>query len=186
MKKFLFAFSLISVFAVGLYFRNYDFGFSFSDIIPFVLDYFSVLHYLEMLIGDFSPNFLQTFFWPFKKFLSPFGVPDTTFYFDISHMLTDYYFPKAWEIRATEQWPVEADLYLNFFFIFGLPLIFGFFWFDRFFYGRAVRSNSIGEIAFGIFMVMSIFPHLRGSLYNFTDLYQYPMFFIICFMFRKN
>ena len=27
----------------------------------------------------------------------------------------------------------------------------------------------------GIFMVMSIFPHLRGSLYN-TDLYQYLCF----------
>ncbi|MCU7373341.1 hypothetical protein PEC18_21575 [Paucibacter sp. O1-1] len=94
-------------------------------------------------------------------------------------MLTDKYFPTAWEIRATEQWPVEADLYLNFYFFFGLPLVFIYTYVIGLIYGRARITNNLGTWIAVMLLIVSIVSHLRGSIYNHLDFYLYPMFYMI-------
>lgn len=175
--------SLISIFFLGLYFRNFGW-IDTETILPYALNYFTALENLAVSLRDFDPQFLKTFFLPFVKFLTPFGIADSSMYYDMNHMLTDIYFPKAWEIRATEQWPVETDIYLNFYFVGGLPFV-GFYLFViGFIYGAARRCNSLGAWFSAVIMTLFMVSHLRGSLYNHTDFYMYPYIFCMYLLLR--
>lgn len=183
-KSIIFYFFLAFVFFLGMYFR----GLTWEDMafsLPYVLNYFSALENLAFSIRDFDPGFITTFFLPFVKFLTPFGLAEPNMYFDMNHMLTDHYYPEAWEIRATEQWPVETDLYLNFYFICGLPLVAGYFYIVGFLHGRAHSVKTLGWIFVSTLMSVWMISHLRGSLYNHTDFYQYP-YLILMFLLFKN
>lgn len=176
--------TLLTVFFFGLYLRNISW-ITPEEAVPYALNYFTTLRNLVMLYEDFEPGFLQTFFLPFNKFLTPFGLSDPTLYYDMNHLLTDKYFPEAWEIRATEQWPVEADLYLNFFFIFGLPLPFIYTYLIGRVYARAKLTNNLGIWVVSMLLVLSITSHLRGSIYNHVDFYLYPMFFLVYLLLKR-
>lgn len=177
--------SLIFIFFFGLYLRNISW-ITPEEALPYALNYFTTLRNLILLFDDFKPDFLLTFFLPFNKFLTPFGLTDSSLYFDMNHLLTDKYFPTAWEIRATEQWPVEADLYLNFYFFFGLPLVFLYTYFIGRVYGRARISNNLGSWIVAILLIVSIVSHLRGSIINHLDFYLYPMFLVIYALLRRR
>jgi hypothetical protein len=175
---------IVGIFLFGLYLRNLSW-ITLQDALPYALNYFTALRNLMILLADFEPGLIQTFFLPFNKFLTPFGLSDSGLYYDMNHMLTDRYFPKAWEIRATEQWPVEADLYLNFYFIWGLPLIFLYFFVIGRIYGMAKRNQNLGLWVVSVLLIFSITSHLRGSLYNHVDFYLYPMFFVIYVILKR-
>jgi len=175
---------LAGIFFFGLYLRNISW-ITLEDALPYALNYFTALRNLMLLLEDFDPGFIQTFFLPFNKFLTPFGLSDPGLYFDMNHMLTDNYFPSAWEIRATEQWPVEADLYLNFYFVFGLPLIFLYTFVIGRIYGKAQRDSNLGIWVVSVLLIFSMISHLRGSIYNHVDFYLYPMFFLIYMLLKK-
>ena len=177
--------AFVGIFFAGLYFRNSSWM-TLDEAIPYALNYFTVVRNLVMSIEDYSPDLLATFLLPFNKFLTPFGLTDASLYYDMNHMLTDKYFPTAWEIRATEQWPVETDLYLNFYFIFGLPLLALYFGVLGFLYKLAHNSQSVGVWAVSFLLIVSIISHLRGSLINHVDLYMYPMMVLIYFLFKNS
>jgi len=182
-KSLFFGCVLLIIFFMGLYFRNLSWM-QLEDVIPYSLNYFTALRNLVILINDFEPGFMETFFLPFNKFLTPFGLSRPDLYFDMNHLLTDIYFPSAWAIRATEQWPVEADLYLNFYFIFGLPLIYLYFFVIGYIYGKASGTRNLGLWVASLLLIFSIPSHLRGSLYNHVDFYFYPMIFVIFVILR--
>jgi hypothetical protein len=184
-SSLIFVAALIFIFFFGLYLRNISW-ITPEEAIPYALNYFTTLRNLILLLDDFKPDFLLTFFLPFKKFLTPFGLTDPSLYFDMNHLLTDKYFPTAWEIRATEQWPVEADLYLNFYFIFGLPLVFLYTYIIGRVYGQARITNNLGSWIVAMLLIVSIVSHLRGSIINHLDFYLYPMFFVIYALFRRR
>ncbi len=176
--------ALTAVFFLGMYFR----GVLWQDLaykMPLVLNYFSALQNLAMSIRDFDPSLLQTFFLPFVKFQTPFGLAEPTMYFDMNHMLTDHYYPEKWAIRATEQWPVETDLYLNFFFVGGLPLVAAYLALVGYLHGRACATRTLGWLFVSTLMSLWLISHLRGSLYNHTDFYLYPYLILMFFAFRK-
>jgi hypothetical protein len=176
--------AFLGIFFLGVYFRNITW-IDTSNVIPYVLNYFTALENLALSVRDFEPQFMLTFFLPFVKFLTPFGLKDQTMYFDMNHMLTDYYFPHAWEIRATEQWPVETDLYLNFYFGAGLPLVAVYLFIVAYVAERAFRNNTLGGwFATGVLTVFML-SHLRGSLINHTDFYMYPYVFLMYLAFRR-
>ncbi len=128
---------------------------------------------------------MQTFLLPFNKLLSPVGIPDQPFYFDMNHWLTDLYYPEAWKIRATEQWPVETDLYLNFQFVYGLPLLFGYLFILAALHGHAQRQDSLGAWFSAFVLTLFLVSHLRGSLINHTDFYMYPFVAAVYVLFRQ-
>ena len=185
LSSVVFVATLVFIFFFGLYLRNISW-ITVDEAIPYALNYFTTLRNLVMLIEDFKPDLLTTFFLPFNKFLTPFGLTDPTLYFDMNHMLTDKYFPTAWEIRATEQWPVEADLYLNFYFVFGLPLVFLYTYIVGRIYGQAKATNNLGSWIVAMLLSISIVSHLRGSLINHLDFYLYPMFIVIYALLRRR
>jgi hypothetical protein len=173
---------VITIFFLGLYFRNISW-IEFGTLIPYSLNYFSTLGNLVISLRDFDPGFLTTFFLPFNKFTTIFGNPDMIYY-DMNHYLTDIYFPSAWEIRATEQWPVETDLYLNFGFFGGLPLIFLYFSVMGFFYSEATKTDGLGHWLIAVLFMIFMVSHLRGSLYNHVDFYFYPMMIVLFYLTR--
>lgn len=183
LSSLIFVSALALIFFSGLYLRNISWM-SLDDAIPYALNYFTTLRNLITIIEDFNPNFLTTFFLPFNKFITPFGLSDSVQYYDMNHMLTDIYFPTAWEIRATEQWPVEADLYLNFYFFFGLPLVFIYTFIVGLIYGRARSGSILGLWIVAMLLTISLISHFRGSLINHLDFYLYPMYLVIYLLFR--
>lgn len=176
--------ALSGVFFVGLYFRNMSW-ISFSTILPYSLNYFTALENLAISIRDFDPQFMLTFFLPFNKFLTPIGLSSPDLYYDMNHYLTDIYYPHAWDIRATEQWPVETDLYLNFYFFGGLPIAAIFFAVHGFVYRVARQKNSLGWWFVTTIMILSMISHLRGSIYNHVDFYMYPYLLCMLYLMRN-
>ncbi len=63
-----------------------------EEALPYALNYFTALRNLMFLLEDFDSGFIQTFFLPFNKFLTPIGLSDQGLYFDMNHMLKDKYF----------------------------------------------------------------------------------------------
>jgi len=171
-------------FVLGLFLRNVEWM-DAASLVPYALNYFSTFEYLAISVRDFDPDFLYTFFLPFQKFLTPFGINNGVEYYDMNHLLTDLYFPSAWEIRATEQWPVETDLYLNFFFVGGLPLVAGYLFTIGYLRGVARRNDSLGAWFASAMLTLMIISHLRGSLLNHTDFYMYPYLFVVYIALRR-
>lgn len=178
LKSIALYFSLLFVFFLGLFFRNISW-ITLEKILPYSLNYFSTLENLAISVRDFQPSILTTFFLPFQKFKTPFGLSSPNLYYDMNHLLTDIYLPTAWKIRATEQWPVETDLYLNFMFFGGLPLVVLYLGFVGFCYGLAQRLNNLGNWLVSLLMTIFMISHLRGSLYNHIDFYMYPYILVV-------
>lgn len=183
-KSFLMGLSFVAIFVLGLYFRNHSW-IEINTFLPYALNYFTTLDNFALSLADMGPGVLQTFFLPFHKLASPVGVPDTSFYFDMNHVLTDIYFPHAWAIRATEQWPVEKDLYLNFGFFAGLPLLFAYLLALTVIHRWAAHRETLGLWFVSATLTLLLVSHLRGSLYNFNDFYMYPYLAVACYLMRK-
>lgn len=137
-------------------------------------NYFTALHNLAVSIRDFEPGFFETFFLPFNKVWMTIGVIPKGSYFDMNHMLTAIYRPDAWAIGATEQWPVETDLYLNFHFYLGLPVVAAFLFACGAIYGYARTAQNTGAWLAAAIVALGLISHLRGSIYNHVDFYMYP------------
>ncbi len=170
--------ALALVFLLGLYFRGFSFN-NLQILFANVFNYFNTLELLAISVRDFEPSLLTTFFLPFNKFLTPIGLSSPNLYYDMNHLLTDIYYPQAWLIRATEQWPVETDMYLNFYFFGGLWLIVVYFFSIAALCKIYERQDNLGGWVVGMLLSIYIVSHLRGSLYNHTDFYLYPMMFVI-------
>lgn len=172
--------AFVFIFILGMLFRGFSGDF---ENLLMLFNYFSTLHNLAISVSDFSPGSISTFLLPFNKFITPFGIENGVSYYDMNHLLTDIYYPKAWEIRATEQWPVETDLYLNFYFFGGLPLIFIYMFFLGAIHALSLKSSSLGLSVVAFIFSVSMISHLRGSLYNHTDFYMIPFLCFILFVF---
>lgn len=161
------------VFFAGMLMRHQDIFQSWSTIVT-TMNYFSALENLAVSLRDLAPGLMQTFFMPFNKVGMLLGMFPADSYFDMNHYLTDIYYPEKWAIKATEQWPVETDLWLNFYFVGGLPLVFLFFTAHGYLFGLAKRMNTMGTVFAITMIMMGMVSHLRGSLYNHVDFYLYP------------
>jgi hypothetical protein len=82
---------LAGIFFFSLYLRNITWM-TPEEALPYALNYFTALRNLMFLLEDFDSGFIQTFFLPFNKFLTPIGLSDQGLYFDMNHMLKDKYF----------------------------------------------------------------------------------------------
>lgn len=163
----------VVIFLGGMFLRHQSILSSLGMVLS-TANYFTALQNLAMSLRDFPTDFLSTFLLPFNKIGMLLGLQDSSAYFDMNHFLTDMYYPERWAMKATEQWPVETDLYLNFGFALGLPIIFVFFFLHGWLYGFAQKTNSVGAWFAVVMVVVGMISHLRGSLYNHVDFYMYP------------
>lgn len=176
-KLALFLLSGVAIFILGMLFRHQDILRSWGAVLS-TANYFTALQNLAISNRDFEPSLLTTFFLPYNKIWLTFGWVEPSSYFDMNHMLTDIYYPERWQMRATEQWPVETDMYLNFYFFGGAGIIALFFFLHGWLFGYACKSNSAGAWFAVVMLTIGMISHLRGSLYNHVDFYLYPYILI--------
>lgn len=180
-KAFYVFVSFLSCFALGTWFRNMHW-IQAGDMLAYSLNYFSTLDNLVMSVRDMEPGWLQTTFLPFNKFLTPFGTGGNVVFYDMSAWLTSIYFPHLWDLRCTEQWPIETDLYLSFHYVFGLPLLIAYMTVVGVLSGVAYRTGSLGFMLVSTYVTLMLPSHLRGGLIIWTEFYLIP-FWLLCLWF---
>ena len=173
-------------FVLGNYFRNTSWM-TFGDLLPYMLNYFDTYHALVIGIRDIQPGLMQTTFLPFNKFSSIIGFSGQ--YYDMSAWLTSIYYPEADKIRATVQWPIEMDLYLNYYFFLGLPIIMMIFIWVTIIFNKSLQFN-IGYVFIYGYIFFYTLSHLRGGILLWTDFYIFPYlifsYFTLKFIENKN
>jgi len=166
--------------------------------------YASPAYFMEMLIGYFnayqlhdwivttrSPEWFSTMHQILVKPMQIFGYASLDDNFDISVMLTKEYFPDQWDIgRATQQWPLETELYLNYYGLLLEPVplliysaIIG--WLYR----RAVLEVRLPLIPIYILEFQRMFSMLRGTLIPWElpiYIMQYFLVYVICYAALKK
>ncbi len=159
--------------------------------------YASAPFFLEMLIGYFNthqlhdlivtsrpPDLFLTVGQIFVKPMQVFGLAGPDADFDISVMLTKEFFPEQWDLeKATQQWPLDTELYLNYlgFYFSWLPLVIYAFAIGRLFRSAVIMRNLW---LMPVFMLEfnRIFSALRGTLIPwevFFLIVQYPVIYLL-------
>lgn len=114
------------VFLVMLYLltlvRTSGFYASPAAFLEMIAGYFNSYPLHDKIVTSREPDFFQTTFQVFVKPMFYLGIIGPDVDFDLSVMLTKEFFPNQWNLeRGTQQWPIETDLYLNYF---GIPFQF--------------------------------------------------------------
>lgn len=174
---------VVGLFVLGNYFRNSSWM-TWSDVLSYSLNYFDTLDSLFIVLSDFSPYEKLTTFLPFNKFYNLFTGEDQ--FFDVSAYLTSIYFPHAWEIRATVQFPVEADLYLGFGYFWGVPFLVIFYYLYCRIYSKSLAAKTPMLIYVWMNLFVYILSHLRGGVILWTDFYVYPFMIFVYYFYGKR
>nr|WP_297351297.1 hypothetical protein [uncultured Caldimonas sp.] len=160
--------------------------------------YASPAYFLEMLIGYFNahqlhdyvvvsrdPGLFQTVWQIFVKPLQVLGLVGPNESFDISIMLTKEFFPSHWELEsATQQWPLDTELYLNYygFYLSWLPLLLYAFFVSKL-YTAGVSRQNLWVLPIFMMEFQRIFSALRGTLIPwevFIYVVQYAFTYFVC------
>lgn len=174
---------VVSLFVLGNYFRNSSWM-KFDDILAYSFNYFDTYDSLLLFLNNkHQPLEIISVILPLNKIYNFFTGKDE--FFDLSAYYTNLYFPDAWRIRATVQFPIEVDLYLSFGYWFGLlPLIFFIASYSIIF----IKMLSSRKLVFGFiwfYLFFYLLSHLRGGLFLWTDIYVYPYLIFVYLLFRK-
>jgi len=105
----------VLAFSFAMYFRSNGFYDTPAELLEYFLSYFNTIFLHDMIIIDMPLDFFVTIDYPINKWMTFFGVNSESYLHDISRWLTSVYFPEQWmDGAATQQWPVETELYLNY------------------------------------------------------------------------
>lgn len=103
------------LFSGAMYVRSNGFYNSPEMLLEYFLTYFNTIFLHDMILHDMQPDYLATMSFPLNKWLTFIGIPSPDYLHDISRWLTSIYFPSQWfKESATQQWPIETELYLNY------------------------------------------------------------------------
>lgn len=116
LKKGVFIFlGFVFAFSFAMYFRSNGFYSTPEMLLEYFLSYFNTIFLHDMILRDMPPDFFLTVSYPFNKWMTFVGVPSDEYLHDISRWLTSIYYPSQWfDESATQQWPIETELYLNY------------------------------------------------------------------------
>lgn len=103
------------LFSGAMYVRSNGFYNTPEMLLEYFLTYFNTIFLHDMILQDMQPDYFLTMGYPINKWLSLIGVSSPDYLHDISRWLTAMYFPSQWfDESATQQWPIETELYLNY------------------------------------------------------------------------
>jgi hypothetical protein len=159
----------------------------FYSSAPFFLEmlisYFNVYQLHDWIVTSRDSGLFQTFWQLFIKPQQILGLVSKDTDFDISVMLTKEFFPAHWYLeKATQQWPLETELYLNYhgFYLSWIPLLIYSFAMSRLYLAVVIRKNILLLPIF-ILEFIRIFSMLRGTLIPwdvFVLAVQYPIIYL--------
>lgn len=167
-------------FSFAMYFRSNGFYSTPGMLLEYFLSYFNTIFLHDMILRDMPPDFLLTMDYPLNKWLTFFGVPSEDYMHDISRWLTSIYFPQQWfEGSATQQWPVETELYLNYgSYVFWVVPIFFYSLLMCVLYSLRYR---LGPVFLFIFMYQMLFflSVFRGSMLQWIVLFNVVFYLVL-------
>lgn len=170
---------------LGTLIRTEGFYASTPFFIEMLIGYFNAFQLHDWIVTSRDPGFFQTVWQVFVKPLQMLGLMPPDASFDISVMLTKEYFPEQWEIEhATQQWPLDTELYLNYYGVWlsWLPLLM-YSAMQGWLYRHAVRRANLCLMPIFVMEFQRIFSTLRGTLIPWeTPIYvaQYLLIYQLC------
>ncbi|WP_454833095.1 hypothetical protein [Pseudomonas veronii] len=160
-------------FSFAMYFRSNGFYSTPEMLLEYFLSYFNTIFLHDMILRDMPPDLFLTMSYPIKKWLTFVGVPSEEYLHDISRWLTSIYYPKQWfEGSATQQWPIETELYLNYgYYVFWVVPIFVH---SLFICGLYALRYRFGPVFLFIFVCELLFflSMFRGSMLQWIALFN--------------
>lgn len=170
---------------IGTLIRTEGFYASYPFFIEMLVGYFNAFQLHDWIVTSRDPDIFQTVWQIFVKPLQMLGMMSPDASFDISVMLTKEYFPEQWDNEhATQQWPLDTELYLNYYGIWfsWLPLL-AYSAILGWLYRRAVLCANICLMPIFVMEFQRIFSTLRGTLIPWeTPIYviQYLLIYQLC------
>ncbi|WP_198319728.1 hypothetical protein [Aliarcobacter butzleri] len=157
-------------FVIFLYFttlfRSQGFYSSFPAFLEYLIGYFNSFQLHEYIVESYSPDFLTTIHYGFNKLWQLLGFLGEDAKVDISIEFTKEYFPSMWyDYKATQQWPLLTELYLNFYgMAYGwIPLIIYTYILSQL-YKLAIQQNNYYLTVIYLMEFLRLFTVLRGTL----------------------
>lgn len=170
-------------FAIGIFQRNMTWM-KAKDFIPYSLNYFNTLEMFLISIRDFKPNFLKTFLLPLNKVLLLFGKYIHVPFSDMSVWLTSIYYPDFHSVGATQQWPIEADMYLSFYYVLGIPVLAIYLIWLGYAFNKA-RQGYVSWLLIYTMEFVFILSHYRGGLVLWWYIYLIPFYILVLIIFKN-
>lgn len=169
----------VLLFSFAMYFRSNGFYNTPQMLLEYFLNYFNTIFLHDMILRDMRPDFFLTFDFPFKKWMTFIGIPSEGYLHDISRWLTSIYYPSQWfDESATQQWPVETELYLNYgnYVFWVVPILLCSFYICTLYYFR-FRGGPVFLFIYvsELLLFLSMF---RGSMFQWIALFN--MGFYVC------
>lgn len=175
--------TIVLITLIGLYQRNISWM-TWDKIIPYIFNYFDTLEQFGVLLRDMNANIMKSFFMPLNFVLLKLGFYVHQPFKDLSVWLTSVYYPTIHELGATTQWPIEADLYLNFFYFGGIPFLLIYLKILNWLYFKAQQKNP-AFICIYIIEFANISSHYRGGILIWWYWYLIPFYCIVYYLFKK-
>lgn len=172
---------------VGTLVRTEGFYSSAPFFIEMLIGYFNAFQLHDWIVTSREPALFQTVGQIFAKPMQLLGMasadPDADF--DISVMLTKEYFPDQWDDRhATQQWPLDTELYLNYYgpLFSWLPLLI-YAAIIGWLYRNSAKRNNLWLLPVFVMEFQRIFSTLRGTLLPWAlpvFIVQYLLIYALC------
>ncbi|WP_130925962.1 hypothetical protein [Pseudomonas cedrina] len=174
LKKGVFVFfGFVFAFSFAMYFRSNGFYSTPEMLLEYFLSYFNTIFLHDMILRDMPPDFFLTVSYPFNKWMTFVGVPSDEYLHDISRWLTSIYYPSQWfNESATQQWPIETELYLNYgSYVFWVVPIF---LYSLFICGLYALRYRLGPVFLFIFVseLLLFLSMFRGSMLQWIELFN--------------
>ncbi|MFT6745849.1 MAG: hypothetical protein ACJAZ2_000187 [Glaciecola sp.] len=160
-----------------------DLGSGGDDSAAIALNYFDTYAALSMSLKHEVPEWFGSSFMAFNKFKVGVGY-NADIAYSISQKFTPIYFP-GWSKRATVQFPIETEMYLNGYYVGYIPILFLYFLMIGKIYKYGFISGNVGMIYVSVYTMFEMIGHLRGMFIAHTDFYNYPVLFISYFLLNK-
>lgn len=186
--------SLKTIFAAGVSFfvllylttfvRTGGFYANSAYFLEMLINYFNAYQLHDFIVTSRDPGIFQTTGQIFTKPLQVIGKLGSDADFDLSVMLTKEFFPDHWyRENATQQWPIDTDLYLNFYgFLFSwIPLAIFAFILSRL-YKAAVSRENVWFMPIFTAEFIRLFSMLRSTIIPwdiFIIALQYPAIYLV-------
>jgi hypothetical protein len=105
---------LMVSFMVSMYFRSEGFYGTPRMAIEYLQSYFNTIFLHDLALQNYAPGELNSMFMGITKYTELFVGKLPREQYDLSVALTQKFYPKDWYgSGATQQWPIETDLYLT-------------------------------------------------------------------------
>lgn len=147
-------------------FRTDGFYALFPAFLEYLIGYFNTFQLHEYIVETQQRDFFTTIHYGLNKLWQFLGFLSNDVQVDISIELTKKYFPSMWEIqKATQQWPLLTELYLNFYgMTYGWIPLFIYIYVLAQLYKITIQKNNYYLTVVYLMEFLRLFTVLRGSL----------------------